>query len=288
MPAFGSPTVRRRRLAAELRRLRASRGKTADDVGKGLGWSKAKVSRYELARGGLKPADVARLLDFYEVSGSHREQLLKLAEEATGKGWWDPYSDVLTEGHLAFIGLEAEATSILEWQLNVVPGLLQTEKYAREVLSGYQEVATISPHAIERQLQTRLTRQQRLTRDEPLELVALLDEAVLRRQWGGPSVMREQLQRLADLSELPNVEILVLPFSANHAVAVDSFAILALGSADDAILREVVSMEHLSNEWYFEGDKDVNQFRLAFDRIREKTKSPAESRKLILDIASET
>ena len=118
------------------------------------------------------------------MSGSHREQLLKLAEEATGKGWWDPYSDVLTEGHLAFIGLEAEATNILEWQLNVVPGLLQTEKYAREVLSGYQEVATISPHAIERRLQTRLTRQQRLTRDEPLELVALLDESVLRRQWG--------------------------------------------------------------------------------------------------------
>src|SRR5438105_12339520 len=138
MPGPGSPTVRRRRLAAELRRLRASTGKTADDVGKVLGWSKAKISRYELAQGGVKPADVARLLEFYEVQGSHREQLLALAEEATYKGWWEAYSDVLTEGNLEFIGLEAEATSKLEWQINVVPGLLQTEQYAWEVLSGYQ------------------------------------------------------------------------------------------------------------------------------------------------------
>ena len=100
--------------------------------------------------------------------------------------------------------------------------------------------------------------------------------------------MREQLQRLADASELPNIEILVLPFSLHHAVAVDSFAILAFGSADDTILHEVVSMEHLSNELYFEGDTDINQFKLAFDRIREKSKSPAESRKLILDIVRDT
>src|SRR5690348_2064054 len=110
MPTPGSPTVRRRRLAAELRRLRASTGKTADDVGKVLGWSKAKISRYELARSGLKPADVAKLLDFYGVQGSRREQLLALAEEATHKGWWEAYSDVLTEGYQEFIGLEADAT----------------------------------------------------------------------------------------------------------------------------------------------------------------------------------
>src|SRR5580704_4464510 len=150
MPTSGSPTVRRRRLAAELRRLRVSTEKTAEDVGKVLGWSKAKISRYELAQGGLKPADVARLLEFYGVQGSHREQLLMLAEEATYKGWWEAYSDVLTEGHLAYIGLEAEATSIREWQINVVPGLLQTEQYAREILSGYHEVATISPKAVQR------------------------------------------------------------------------------------------------------------------------------------------
>src|SRR6266536_1219639 len=125
MPTSGSPTGRRRLLAAHLRRLRADTGKTADEVGRFLGWSKAKISRYELAQGGLKPADVARLLEFYGVQGSDRDQLLALAEEATHKGWWEAYSDILTEGHMAFIGLEAEATSILEWHINVVPGLLQ-------------------------------------------------------------------------------------------------------------------------------------------------------------------
>ena len=103
MPTFGSPPVRRRRLAAELRRLRTSAGKTAEDVGKVLGWSKAKISRYELAQGGLKPADVDRLLQFHGVQESQREQLLALAEEATHKGWWEAYDDVLTEGHLEYI-----------------------------------------------------------------------------------------------------------------------------------------------------------------------------------------
>jgi transcriptional regulator with XRE-family HTH domain len=285
MPAFGSPTVRRRRLAAELRRLRASTGKTADDVGTILGWSKAKVSRYELARGGLKPSEVARLLDFYEVPSRNRDQLLALAEDATEKGWWDAYSDVLTEGHLAFIGLEAEATSILEWEINVVPGLLQTEKYAREILSGYHQVATISPNAIQRRVETRITRQQLLTRDEPLKLVALLDESVLHRQRGDRSLMYAQLQRLADISKLSNVTIRILPFYRRHMLAVDSFAILRFGHAHEAMLHDVVSIEHLSNELYVEGDTDTYQFKLAFDHISEQSLSPPESRELILSIA---
>src|SRR5580693_7489896 len=189
MPTSGSPPVRRRRLAAELRRLRTGTGKTAEEVGKALGFSKAKISRYEISQGGLKPGDVARLLEFYGVQGNQREQLLALAEEATQKGWWEAYSDVLTEGHLAFIGLEAEATSILEWQINVVPGLLQTEQYAREILTGYHEVATISPKAVQRRVETRLTRQQLLTRDESLELTALIDESVLYRLRGDRSLM---------------------------------------------------------------------------------------------------
>jgi len=285
MPTSGSPTVRRRRLAAELRRLRSSTGKTADDIGKILGWSKAKVSRYELARGGLKPADVARLLEVYEVRGNHREQLLALAEEATYKGWWEAYSDVLTEGHLAFIGLEAEATSIREWQINGVPGLLQTEPYAREVLSGYHEVATISPNAIQRSLETRLIRQQLLTRDEPLELVALLDESVLHRQRGDRSVMRAQLQQLAVVSELPNVTIQIQPLSGHHGLAVDSFAILRFGKAHETTLHDVVSVEHLSDELYVEGDTDTYMFRLAFDHLAEESLSPLQSRELILKIA---
>ena len=285
MPASGSPTVRRRRLAAELRRLRAGTGRTADEVGKTLGWSKAKVSRYELARGGLKPAEVARLLEIYEVQGSQREQLLALAEDATETGWWEAYSDVLTEGHLAFIGLEAEATSILEWQINVVPGLLQTERYAREVLSGWHEVEAIPPRAIQRRVETRLTRQQLLTRDEPLELVALLDESVLHRLRGDPPLMHAQLQRLAQAAELPNVTIRIFPLNGHHGIAVDSFAILRFGRDDDeTILHDVVSVEHLSNELYFEGDPDTGLFRLAFDHLTAQSLSAPESRERILEI----
>ena len=287
MPTSGSPTVRRRRLAAELRRLRASTGKTAEEVGKILGWSKAKISRYELAQSGLKPADVARLLEYYGVQGSQSEQLLALAEEATYKGWWEAYSDVLTEGHLAFIGLEAEATSILEWQINVVPGLLQTEQYAREVLSAYQEVATISPRVIQRRLETRLTRQQILTRDDPLEYMALLDESILHRQRGDQSVMRTQLQRLADVSDLQNVTIRILPLKRKHGLAVDSFSVLQFGKAHDTTLQDVVSLEHLSNELYVEGDTDTHQFSLAFNHLVEASLPPLESRETILAVSSQ-
>lgn len=285
MSSSGSPPVRRRRLAAELRRLREVSGKTAVEVGETLGWSKAKVSRYELARSGLKPADVGRLLEYYGVAGNQREQLLALAEEATHKGWWEAYSDVLTEQHLAFIGLEAEATAILEWQISAVPGLLQTEQYAREVLSGYHEVATISPRAIQRRVETRLIRQQLLTRDEPLELVALLDESVLLRQRGDQSVMHAQLRRLADASELPNVTIQILPLNKHHGLAVNPFAILQFGRAHETKLHDVVNLEHLSNELYVEGDTDTYQFRLAFNHLAEESLPPPESRELIRAIA---
>lgn len=283
MPISGSPPVRRRRLAAELRRLRASTGKTAEEVGKALGWSKAKISRYELGQGGLKPDDVAKLLEFYGVEGGHREQMLALAEEATQKGWWEAYSDILTQGHLEYIALEAEATSILEWQINAVPGLLQIERYARDVLAGYQQVAPISPREIERRLETRLIRQQLLTRDEPLEYTALLDESILHRQRGDASVMRAQLHRLADISEsFANLTVRILPLNRSHGLAVDSFSIFQFGKAHEVVLHDVVGLEHLVNQLYVEGDTDTHQFRLAFGRLLEESLSPEKSRELIL------
>ena len=282
MPPSGSPVARRRLLAAELRRLRMGTGKTAAAVGVALGWSKAKVSRYELAQTGLKPDDVTQLLDLYKVTGGRRAELLALAADAAHKGWWEAYSDVLTDGHMAFIGLEAEATSILEWQINVVPGLLQTERYALDVLSGYQVVAPITPRAVQRLVETRLTRQQLLTRDEPLDYTALLDESVLYRQRGVASVMRAQLQRLAELAELPNVTIQILPFKRNRRLAVDSFAILQFGAARETALPDVVSLEHLSNELHVEGDSDAHTFRLAFGHLAAQSLSPRESGEMIL------
>lgn len=285
MPTSGSPTVRRRLLAAELRRLRASSGKTAEDVARVLGWSKAKISRYELGQGGLKPEDVSSLLAVYGVPDIQHARLRGLAEDARHKGWWESYSDVLSEENMEFIGLEAEATSKLEWQINVVPGVLQTEAYALEILGGYQEVATITPRAIQRRLETRVIRRQILSRDEPLEYRAILDESVLRRQRGDRSVMQAQLRRLAEQSERSNVTIQVLPFGQNHRLAVDSFSILQFGKAHEAVLHDVVSIENLNTERYVEDDADTHTFRLAFDHLADEALNPEKSRTFILTVA---
>jgi transcriptional regulator with XRE-family HTH domain len=286
MSPSASPTVRRRRLAVELRRLREQSGQTAEAVGTILGWSKAKVSRYELARSGLKPGDVARLLDVYDVHGEHRQQLLTLAEEAaTQKGWWEAYSDVVTEEHLAFIGLEAEATVVLQWQIYVVPGLLQTEAYARDIFSGYQEVSPTAPAIIERRVETRMIRQRVLTRDQPLELGVILDESVLRRQRGDRAVMHTQLQHLAEVSELPNVTLQVLPLAGPKKLAVDSFQLLQFGQAHETQLHDVVSTESLSNYLYVEGETDTYEFRLAFEHLAQESLGPEESREFILRLA---
>ena len=287
MPTSGSPTVRRRRLAAELRRLRARSGKTANQVAGELGWSKAKISRYELAQSGLKPTDVESLLDIYRVSGGHRSQLMALAQEATQKGWWEAYSDIMTDETLAFIALEAEATTVLHWGVNVVPGLLQTEQYARHILFGYQEVATVPPTMVERYVETRLIRQQLLNRDPPLELQAVLDESVLYRQRGDHSLMQAQLQWLAEASDLPNVTVRVLPLNSSHRLAVESFVILQFGKEHETTLHDVVNTEILNNELYVEAETDTYEFGLAFAHLVGESLPPPESRELILRTARE-
>jgi transcriptional regulator with XRE-family HTH domain len=282
MPTSGSPTVQRRRLAAELRRLRDQSGKTAETVADALGWSKAKVSRYELARSGLKPSEVGRLLDVYDVHGEQRRHLLTLAEEATRKGWWEAYSDVLFEEHLAYIGLEAEATSIMQWQNNVVPGLLQTEQYARDIFSGYRDLTMIAPSVIERRVEARLIRQGVLTRDQPVELKVILDEAVLRRQRGDRSLMYGQLQHLTETSKLPNVTLQILPLDGPKKLALDSFTILRFSQGQ---LNDVVSTESLRNYLYVEGDTDTYEFRVAFERLSQESLGPDDSLEFILRIA---
>jgi transcriptional regulator with XRE-family HTH domain len=287
MSTPGSPEVRRRRLAAELRRLRQDSGKTVEAVGTELGWSKAKVSRYELARSGLKPANVESLLDTYGIHGEYRERLLTLAQEATQKGWWEAYSDVLPEEHLTFIALEAEATSVQQWQLAVVPGLLQTEQFAWHIFSGYQGVRRAPPTVIERRVQTRLIRQGLLRRDQPLELHAIVDESVLRRQRADRPVMYEQLRYLVEVSELPNVTLQVLSLDGPKGLALDSFQILQFGKAHETQLHDVVSAEVVRSYLYIEGETDTFEFRLAFERLSQDALEPEESREFILRIAQQ-
>jgi transcriptional regulator with XRE-family HTH domain len=285
MPDYGSPTVRRRRLAAELRRLRDLSGWTGDQVAEELGWSPSKVSRYELARTGLKQADVRKLLDLYHVDGPHREELLALADEASRKGWWEVYSDTLPEQFAALIGMEAEASSSWQWNVELVPGLLQTEAYARQVNSGYQGVAAVPPVQMERRLQARLARQQVLYRDPPFELSVILDESVLLRQLADPPAMRGQLEGLVQTAQLPNVTLRIRRLRGRYTIMTGSFSLLRFGQARETTMPDVVYSEHLKSNLYFEDVTDTYLYSLAFARLAEESLDPQESLELISQTA---
>jgi transcriptional regulator with XRE-family HTH domain len=283
-----SPTVRRRRLAAELRRLRLQSGQTGAQIAEVLGWSASKISRYELATTGLRPADVRKLLDYYGVDSSRQSQLLALAREGTRKGWWEAYSDVLPGGYADLIGLEEEARSCQTWQIECIPGLLQTEDYARQINSGVQHLAAMPPGAMERRVQLRVLRQQVLTREPPFELSVVLDESALLRQVADRPVMRAQLERLAAAADMANVDIRVLPLHGNRMITTPSFVLLQFGEAHNAALNDVVSVESLNGTLDFYDETDTHPYRLAFDHIIESSLSTADSKELILDTAQAT
>jgi transcriptional regulator with XRE-family HTH domain len=280
-----SPTVRRRRLAAELRRLRGNR--TGTVVAKALGWSPAKISRFELGRSRLPLDEVEKLLNFYGVTEPRRSQLLALAEDANQRGWWEDYSDALPDEYMEFIGLEAEAISAAHWQVELVPGLLQTEQYARHVMSGYLSAVPTPPGILDRRVRVRLMRQEALTTREPrLELSAVLDESVLLRSFGGRGVMREQLMHLAKIAELPNVELRVLPLRSDASLIADSFVIFGFSALHETSkLGDVVSTESLKTELYVEGETDTYIYHQFFQAVAEAALPPKASLDLLRDTA---
>jgi transcriptional regulator with XRE-family HTH domain len=284
MNAPGSPTVRRRRLAAELRGIRESKGKSGDAVAAALKWSPSKISRYERARTGLRPREVERLLDYYQITGHRRALLLELAEDATQKGWWEEFTDSLSEDYQQFIGLEHEATSIAIWHVDVVTGLLQTEAYARHIISSYSRVEPVAPGMIGRLVRVRMQRQQVLDR-EGLQLSVVLDESVLKRRIGDDSVMYEQLRRLAQEADRPNLTLQILPLDAQHTVFGESFVIFGFGTDSDAMLQDVVSTEHLKSGFTLEGERETYLHRIAFEMLSAASLGPAASRELMLETA---
>jgi transcriptional regulator with XRE-family HTH domain len=285
MTVPGSPTVRRRRLAAELREIRESKGKSGDTVAAALKWSPSKISRYELARTGLKPREVERLLDYYEITGSRRELLVSLAEDAARKGWWEEFADVISADYRQFIGLEHEASSIAIWHVEVVTGLLQTQAYARHIISSYNQVERIPPGMIERLVKIRMQRQQVLAHEPAPQLSVVLDESVLRRRVGDEAVMYEQLQRLVSEADRPNVTLQILPLDAQHTVFGESFVLFRFGPDNDAMLQDVVSTEHLRNDFSVEGERETYLHRLAFQILVGSALDTESSRQLILETA---
>jgi transcriptional regulator with XRE-family HTH domain len=276
--------VRRRRLAAELRAIREGRGKSGDAVAAALKWSASKISRYERARTSLRPREVERLLDYYEITGPRRVLLLGLAEDAAQKGWWEEFGDSISEEYQQFIGLEYEATSMSVWHVDVVTGLLQTEAYARHIISSLSRVEPIPPGMIGRIVAVRMRRQQVLDR-EGLHLSVVLDESVLKRRIGDESVMYEQLQRLAQEAEKPNVTVQVLPLDAQHSVFGESFVIFGFAIDGNAITQEVVSTETMKGGFILEAERETYLHRIAFQILADAALDPAASRDLILQTA---
>jgi transcriptional regulator with XRE-family HTH domain len=282
--ASGSPTVRRRRLAAELHRLRGKR--TGTVVANALGWSPAKISRYELGRTSYPPDEVEKLLEFYGVAEPRRSQLIALAEEANQRGWWEDYADALAPEYMEFIGLEAEAISAAVWENVAVPGLLQTEEYARRVAATSQIAAPVPPGILERRVRVRMIRQEILRRDPSLELSVVLDESVLLKNVGGREVMRAQLRHLAAMSRLPNLELLVLPLRQDKPVFADSFQIFGFSAIHQTgRLGDVVSTESVHAYLYVEGETDTYLYRLFFKALADASLSPEDSRHFIVQIA---
>jgi transcriptional regulator with XRE-family HTH domain len=284
MVAPASPTVRRRRLAAELREIREDKGKSGDSVAAALKWSASKISRYERARTGLPPREVERLLDYYQITGDRRALLLGLAEDAALKGWWEEFADTLSEDYQQFIGLEHEAASMAIWHVDVVAGLLQTEGYARHIISSYGRVEPVAPRMISRLVNVRMRRQQVLDREE-LQLSVVLDEAVLRRRVGDEPVMYEQLQHLVRQAERPNLTLRVLPLDARHPVFGESFVIFGFEDHSSAMLQDVVSIEQLRSSVILEGERETYLHRIAFQALCDASLDPAGSRALILETA---
>ncbi|MFE0256542.1 helix-turn-helix domain-containing protein [Streptomyces sp. NPDC059010] len=274
------PVVRRRKLGAELRALRTEAGLTSGEAARLVGWHQSKVSRIETGASGVKPADVRLLLDAYGVRDAQlRELLLVLAGSDEGGGrhhWWHAYRGVLPPTYRDFISLESQASAMRTLETSVVPGLLQTPEYARAVtraaVSGLDDAADERLDAL---VAVRLARQDVLHGDPPLKLCAVLDEAVLRREIGGPEVMARQLGRLMEAARLPQVRLQVLPFAAGEHIGITGpFVIFSFSSTSDL---DVVVLDHLTSSLYLERKEDLQAYTEAFNALRIHALSPEES-----------
>jgi transcriptional regulator with XRE-family HTH domain len=278
-----SPTVRRRRLAAELRRLRERAGMTGDQVADRVGWSASKLSRIENAHTVPGDAEIRQLLDLYDVEGHYAHELFALAQEAASKGWWETYSPTLPPDYASLIGLEAEAQAALSWEPLIVPGLLQTGDYAREVTNGYLErIDPVPPSETRRRVEARLARQRILTRDNPLRLSVVLDQSVLHRRFGDRSVMRSQIKRLLDLSERDNISLRILQLDGRHPIGTGAFVLLQFGEVHDVTYQDVVYIENLTGGRYVEEEDEVFRYKRAFDRLSDLALDEQKSREILV------
>ncbi|MFE3721245.1 helix-turn-helix domain-containing protein [Streptomyces cyaneofuscatus] len=284
MPSHPRPTVRRRRLGAELKRLREKAGVSMEDAAERIGGDKPKISRQENGRQGVSKLEIEALLALYEVSDDRlRTALTTLAREGRRKGWWAQYSDILPAGFQERLSIESDAARILTFQSMLVPGLLQTAEYATEVIRAAGKSAT--EDQLKSYIEVRASRQEIFARDNPPQYVCLLDEAVLRREVGGPAVMAAQLGKILEVNNPPKLTIQVVPLSQGwHAGADGAFNIY---SYPDPMDLDVVNLDYLDGALYLEEDLPVERYQLAFDELRATALASRQSMELVSSVRRE-
>lgn len=260
--ADSSPTVQRRRLGDQVRKIREATGMTGAEVAARLECTQSKVSKIEGGRSGIRPKELRELLDIYEVKDQAlRDQLLALAQAGNARGWWARYSSSISPNYASYIGFEAGATQITAWEPMVIPGLLQTEEYAREVIrAGVREIAT---EEIERRVEIRMRRQAQLQKTNP-RLWAITDESALRRLVGGPALLRAQLRHLVDVAgDNPRITVQVVPLAVGAFPGTQGS--LNVLSFDDA--PATVYVETIVGDVYPEDD-DLQACMLAIEHLQ--------------------
>ncbi|MEU9055723.1 MULTISPECIES: helix-turn-helix domain-containing protein [unclassified Streptomyces] len=277
-----NPTVRRRRLGQELRRLRELKGMTAEEVAERLLVSQSKISRLENGRRSISQRDVRDLCGVYEVE-DHRivDSLMQMAKDSRQQGWWHSFGDI---PYSVYIGLETDAASLRVYDPQVVPGLLQTNQYAEALIAG--ALPETAQTEIEKRVQVRMRRQERISTEEnPLRLWTVLDEAALRRVVGNRSLMRDQLEQLVEQSQLPHVTVQVIPFDMGaHPGLNGQYAILEFPDAADS---SVVYIEGVTSDLYLEKANDVQKYSVMYEHLRAQALNVEQSRQFIADIAKE-
>jgi DNA-binding XRE family transcriptional regulator len=270
--------VQRLLVGAKLRRLRTDMGLSREEAAQAIRASEWKIHRLENGQVGFKERDLADLLERYEVSDPDEvDEILTLAREANTPGWWQHYGDVLPPWFRTYVDLESAATLIRTYEGQFVPGLLQTDDYMRAVVRGAH--LDESSEEVGRRVRLRMARQTLLTREHPPRLWAVVDEAALRRPVGGPGVMKRQLERLLDATELPNVTLQVLPLDTGaHPAMVGSFSVLRF---PDQELPDVVYLEHLTGASYLNKPDEVDQYLHVMESICVRAAAPDQTVELL-------
>jgi hypothetical protein len=271
-------------LGAQLRRLREAASISREDAGYHIRASGSKISRMELGRVSFKERDVSDLLEFYGITDAgERDKLLQLTHEANAPAWWQKYQDVVPDWFAVYVGLEEAAQLIRIYEVQFVPGLLQTEEYARAVVQ--QGAPGLDPAEVERRVAVRMGRQQLLTKDDPPKMWAIVDEAALRRPMGGREVLTAQIERLMDAVSESTITLQIMPFRyGGHAAEGGAFTIMRFPEAD---LPDMVYMEYLTGALYLDKPDEVERYAAVMERLSVAGTSPDKTREILAGMLKE-